>query len=270
MRGVVLGSGLFVMAQLAGACATGTTDADVGADDDDGGETTGDIASSSVGRMPMTASQSGAGGASTTVSTGSMTSTTGGMGGATTTTTASTTTTTTTAASTTTGGCTPVDVVSDGGYEQGVSTPAWALSSITFGSPVCDVAGCGMGGGTGPRSGTFWAWFGGTGASSEIATASQTFVIPTGGMATLDFWLEIPVCDSVLDIFEVTMDGQLIYATDGADLACGTVGYQLESIDVSAFADGGQHTLQFKGDTVALFFGATNFMVDDVALIACQ
>jgi len=127
-----------------------------------------------------------------------------------------------------------------------------------------------VGGGTGPRTGTYWAWFGGFDLGAEVATTSQTFVIPSGGMATLTFWLEIPICDSALDLFEVTMDGQLLYSTNGADLACGNVGYQMKTIDVSSFADGGQHALQFKGDTIALFFTPTNFMVDDVSLMACQ
>ncbi len=274
-RGLALVSGLFIVAQLAGACATGVTDTDIGEDDDgapSGPTGAGGAASSTgVGRMPTSASQSGSGGAGTT------TATTGGMGGATTgttaattTTTTATTTTTTATTTTTTGGCTPVDVVSDGGYELGLNTPAWTLTSTNFGTPICDVAGCGTGGGTGPRSGTFWAWFGGEPFYSETATTSQTFVIPNGSMATLEFWLEIPVCDSILDTFEVTMDNTIIYAATGGDAACGNVGYQLKTINVSAYADGGQHTLMFRGDTSALFLSATNFMVDDVSLTACQ
>lgn len=273
VRGLALVSGLFIVAQLAGACATGVTDTDIGEDDDGATSgptgTGGAAASTGVGRTTTTGSQSGGGGAGTT------TATTGGMGGATTGTTAATTTTTTTTTTTattttTTGGCTPVDVVSDGGYELGLNTPAWTLTSTNFGTPVCDVAGCGTGGGTGPRSGSFWAWFGGEPLFTETATTSQTFVIPNGSMATLEFWLEIPICDSILDTFEVTMDNTVIYATNGGDIACGNVGYQLKTINVSAYADGGQHTLMFRGDTAALFLSATNFMVDDVSLTACQ
>ena len=54
----------------------------------------------------------------------------------------------------------------------------WGQSSTNFGTPLCTVADCGDGGGTaGPRTGTVWAWSGGTNAD-EQATLTQSVTIP--------------------------------------------------------------------------------------------
>ncbi|MEM6789730.1 MAG: hypothetical protein AAF928_09000 [Myxococcota bacterium] len=272
---------------LGAACAAGSTDL---TSEDDGAARNvsgsgGRAPSTAVGREPQTASvgagaTTGAGGAGAGMAATTITATSGGAGaggpagstGSGTATTGNTTTATTTSGgttSTTGGGCTPVQVLVDGGFEQGLNTPAWSLASTNYGTPICDVGGCGMGGGTGPKGGGFWAWFGGTPLGGEIATASQSVVIPNASTATLEFWFEMPACDGPIDIFDVTIDGTVIFMTNGADPMCGSVGYQPQSFDVSAFADGGQHTLQFRGDTLAFFFTATNFMVDDVSLTAC-
>lgn len=49
----------------------------------------------------------------------------------------------------------------DSGFEAGTPNPYWTEASINFGSPLCTVATCGSGGGTGPHTGSWWAWFGG-------------------------------------------------------------------------------------------------------------
>lgn len=145
----------------------------------------------------------------------------------------------------------------------------WNEQSTNFGTPICDVASCGLGGGTGPFAGTFWVWIGGIAGSSESASVGQTVTIPPG-VATLSFEFEIPSCDGFgFDTFGVSMDNVPLYSTDDLDPACGNVGYKLIQIDVSQFADGGQHTLSVSGSTDS-FFTPTNFMVDNVQLIACQ
>ena len=143
----------------------------------------------------------------------------------------------------------------------------WTETSTNFGTPICDVANCGTGGGTGPAAGVYWAWFGGI-TVPEIATLSQSVVIGSGGPATLTFQLEMPSCESSADWFYVEVDGTQVYFTDGADPACNQIGYQLVTLNLNAYADGLSHTITFVGDTVS-FITATNFMVDQIALMAC-
>jgi hypothetical protein len=163
------------------------------------------------------------------------------------------------------GCCTPL--LDDGGFELGPFGGAWVESSTTFGTPICDTGSCGFGGGTGPRTGVYWSWFGGI-AAAEIGTMSQTITIPAGNTATLSFWLEIPACDTVgTDTFSVEIDGVNIYATNNLDPVCDLLGYVQHSFDVSAYADGGMHTLLLEGVFNAT--GTTNFMVDDVSLDSC-
>ena len=79
------------------------------------------------------------------------------------------------------------ELVQDGGFEAGSPNPSWSEGSTNFGSPLCGVAGCGVGGGTGPHSGTWWVWFGGT-QSAEDGFVEQSVTIPSGS-AELAFWL---------------------------------------------------------------------------------
>ena len=51
---------------------------------------------------------------------------------------------------------------------------------------------------------------------------------------------------------------------DGTWAGCGVLGYIQQSVDVSAFADGGTHTVAFH--SVINGGGVTNFFVDDVSL----
>src|SRR5690606_28377098 len=96
------------------------------------------------------------------------------------------------------------DVIQDGGFEAGEPNPFWDEGSSTFGTILCTVTFCGTGGGTGPHSGTWWAWFGGIDAN-EVGFASQDVTIPSGS-AELRFWLEIPAADGS-GFLNVSMDG---------------------------------------------------------------
>ncbi len=159
--------------------------------------------------------------------------------------------------------------VADPSFEGGPMGGFWTESSTNFGTPICDVASCSAGGGTGPRTGTYWAWFGGINAT-EMAAVSQSVTLPAGTSATLTFWLEINACDTTTtDTFAVLVDGLTVFATDNLDPGCGFVGYVLRTVDISSFADGGSHTLSFEGSFTA---GAatTNFFLDDVAISVCD
>ncbi len=153
------------------------------------------------------------------------------------------------------------DRVQDPSFEAGPGSSLWIETSTNFPSPICDDGACGSGGGTGPHHGVFWAWFGGYGSGEEDGTLTQDIIIGHGA-SQLNFFLEIPACDSYEDYFEITIDGTRVYYVQGDDVSCGQVGYAQRTADISAFADGGMHTLQLHGHTYARNSTATNFFVD--------
>lgn len=152
----------------------------------------------------------------------------------------------------------------DPGFEAGTPSPVWGETSTNFGTPLCTVSTCGTGTGTGPRTGDWWAWFGGTSAFEE-GTVSQDVIIPPSA-GNLEFWLEAIVCSSPGDFLEVTIDGTQVFYVDGTWSQCGVLGYSQQSVDVSAFADGGNHTVVFHSVINNPGEGVTNFFVDDVSL----
>jgi len=155
--------------------------------------------------------------------------------------------------------------VQDGGFEAGSPNPFWTESSTNFGTPLCTTAGCGFGGGTGPHSGSWWAWFGGI-AAYEQGAVSQNVVIPAG-TTTMTWWQECPVSSgAAADYMEVNIDGNQEYVILGNDNSCNVVGYAQQSLDISAYADGGSHMVEFHSE----IFGTnvTNFFVDDVSIVA--
>ncbi len=156
-------------------------------------------------------------------------------------------------------------IVGDGGFEGGSPNAYWSETSTNFFSLICDVGACGVGGGTGPHTGTMWAWFGGIDVYEE-GTMSQSVTLPSGA-ATLSFWLEVPVaCDSTADYLEVLVDGTQVFLVDGSSALCGVVGYSLQTVDISTFADGGSHNLEFHSEIFGTNATVTNFFVDDVAI----
>ncbi len=153
--------------------------------------------------------------------------------------------------------------IADGGFEAGPFGGAWTEFSTNFGSTVCDIATCGQGGGTGPGSGTYWSWFGGI-AAYEAGSVSQSAVFASG-MNTLTFIFELPVASGDAgDYLNLSVDGNVLWTALGSDATF--VGYQSVSVDVSAFADGGAHTVSFDSEVFGNG-GLTNFFVDDVALV---
>jgi len=154
------------------------------------------------------------------------------------------------------------NLINDGGFEAGIPNPSWIEYSLNFGTPLCDAGSCGIG--NGAHSGTFWAWFGGIDVYEEGAVY-QNVTIPSGS-ATLSFYLEVPVCDSVSDYMEVLIDDTQVFKVDGGNAACGVNGYVLKTVDVSAFADGNSHTVNFHSETFAGNGRWSNFFVDDVVL----
>jgi cysteine-rich repeat protein len=156
--------------------------------------------------------------------------------------------------------------IGDPGFEAGTPNPEWTeVSNNPIGTPICEVAVCNTGGGTGPSEGSFWAWFGGVSSASTEGSLSQTVVIPSS-VSVLRFDLEIPACDSAADYLEVLIDGNREWVVNGSDARCGDDGYATQSVDISAYADGDSHDLEFHSETFANGGDESNFFVDVVAL----
>ncbi len=162
-----------------------------------------------------------------------------------------------------------VQCITDGGFEAGPGAGTWIETSTNFGTPLCDLAGCGNGTGTGAHAGTFWAWFGGFPGGVEQSEISQFITIPaTATTANLTFFLEQIVCDGPTDYMVVIVDADTVFSTDGSSPLCGVLGYAQQTINMMAYADGLPHTLIFSSTTFSVNTGGTNFFVDDVSLLA--
>lgn len=152
-------------------------------------------------------------------------------------------------------------IVQDGGFEDGTPNPSWTEASTAYGSPLCDAT-CGLGGGSGAYTGDWWAWFGGVNGAAETGSVEQSVTIPSGS-GTIGFYLEIPATGTN-GYLRLLIDGNNLFEVTQADAASyGT--YAPVSIDISAYADGGSHTVRFESVTNS-GTGALNFFVDDVCL----
>jgi hypothetical protein len=159
----------------------------------------------------------------------------------------------------------PVNVIIDGSFENGSPNSDWNEASTNFGSPLCTIASCGTGTGTGPNTGDWWAWFGGISAYEE-GSLSQTVTIPSSSTAILTFQFENIVCADPSDFLEVRVDGNQEWIVYASNPLCGVLGYSPVSIDLTEYTDGAPHLIEFHSIT-GQNGNTTNFFVDDVELI---
>jgi hypothetical protein len=153
--------------------------------------------------------------------------------------------------------------VADNSLEGGTSSPNWTQTSTNFNDIVICNTSCGTLG-SGAYSGTYWAWFGGADAAVETGTLEQDVTIGSG-IQYLNFYLEIPSAETT-GYLRVLMDGTNLFEVTQADAANYSV-YHAVSIDISAYADGGSHTLRFVSRTEPTGAGMTlDFFVDDICL----
>lgn len=155
-------------------------------------------------------------------------------------------------------------IVADGGFEGGTPNADWSEASTYFSTPLCTVPTCGSGGGSGPRSGTWWAWFGGV-AADEVGSMSQSVQLDVGALL-LSFWFELPVADSAADYLQVRIDGAPIWTYHAFDGPLGAEGYEEVTLDLTAWGDGAAHLLTFASEVFGLNGGVSNFFVDDVSI----
>jgi cysteine-rich repeat protein len=166
--------------------------------------------------------------------------------------------------------------ISDPGFELGPdpSVTPWSQASLRFDDIlICDEATCNTLQGSGPADGSFWAWLGGwvpseaVPAPNDESRLSQTITIPSHA-EELRFDLALTYCDSSDDYMEVLIDQSRIFITNGGDAnpLCGQTEYTTQVIDLSGFADGGSHVLEFHSETFATNGEPTNFLVDNVRI----
>lgn len=164
-----------------------------------------------------------------------------------------------------TGGGGPA-LVQDGSFEAGFVSTYWAQTSTNFGTPLCDSS-CG---GVGPRTGDYWAWFGGAGTAAETGSLEQSGVIATGPK-TLNFYIwwssSVDAPPDPAATFNVKIDGNTVFTLTPATAATYSTEYTLASVDISAYADGNSHTLRFESSNAAAS-GSTNIHLDDIEIVA--
>jgi hypothetical protein len=157
-------------------------------------------------------------------------------------------------------------LIVDGGFETGgIPNTFWnPETSTNFGTPLCDVPSCGTGGGASPpRTGAFWAWFGGIPAA-ETATLGQTVTMPAGHtIANLSFFMRIgTVSAPFTDVLNVRVDGAIVASFPEPSVAEGA--YSGHVINLNAFANGASHAILFE--YIGPSTGTGSYVVDDVEL----
>lgn len=157
----------------------------------------------------------------------------------------------------------PCERITDGSFELGAGGGSWIEASSNFGTPLCNATSCGAS--SIPFEGDWHIWFGGIDAS-EIGSVSQAITIASFE-AELSFYLQIPAAAGTgSDFMSVSIDGVEQFSVTDSD-APDYAEYTLVTLDISAFADDGVHTLSF--DSEVFGGGTTNFFVDNVSVVAC-
>ena len=169
------------------------------------------------------------------------------------------------------------NLVSDPGLE--TSGPnhggIWNSTSTNFGAVFCAQGRCTDNPTETAYSGDWWAWFGGidptnTGGATfpETGTLSQTLLVPPE-VDKLYFQLRMPECGgSAGDYIALRIDGSELWRADASNTTlCGSASYSQQAVNISTYADGASHTIEFIG-VQAGAGGVSAFFVDNVAFMA--
>lgn len=153
-----------------------------------------------------------------------------------------------------------------GDFEAGLGGD-WSEYSDNFGTPICDDASCGnCGGPCGPNGGTYYCWFGGVGGAIETGFVEQTSFFASGSSAVIEMYVKIaiPGPGDANDKLELSVDGNVEGTLTTLDSAGYKDAYAMWSVDVSSYADGGNHLVKIEGVQHDTFL--VNILVDDVIL----
>jgi uncharacterized protein YcfL len=167
------------------------------------------------------------------------------------------------------------NLVQDPSLEAAISSTAvWKQNSTNSDTPLCmlSITECNFGiGKTAPRTGSVWALFGGIdwtdpeSLSPEIGDLYQNVTFPNSCSATLQFYFWIgqaPTGSDATDIFMAKIDGVNVF-TANATQKSSYLAYTLVSVDVSSFANGAIHKVEFYSRTDGQ---QVIFNLDDVSL----
>ncbi|MFK7804483.1 MAG: S8 family serine peptidase [Anaerolineae bacterium] len=156
-----------------------------------------------------------------------------------------------------------VEAVQDGSFEEGYAdNPYWNAGATGAGSvlPICAPTTCG------PAlafTGDWYVWMGGL--APQTAYVTQTITIDANAQAQLSYNLLMGGPMTATAMMTVSLDGNVLKTYSSADV--GNYGtYPSEAIDVSSYADGGEHVLAFDFHNP----GADNFnmFIDDVSVVS--
>jgi zinc metalloprotease ZmpA len=149
------------------------------------------------------------------------------------------------------GGCSG-QILGNPGFESG-SAP-WTATAGVIGAFAGQV----------PHGGIRFAWLDGYGVT-HTDTLQQTITIPAGCGATLTYWLHIDSAETTtttqFDRLTLTVNGTTVQTFSNLNKAAG---YQLRTVNLSAFAGLGPGPLRWTGtEDITL---QTSFVIDDTAL----
>jgi len=160
------------------------------------------------------------------------------------------------------GGCAPVELIQDGGFEAGLPNPAWQTSSNVFSDILDDLPN------PAPHGGTWKAWMGGDNLIQE--TLAQTITVPSGVAGLkVSYWWRVDTSET-----SHPFDTLKVQVRDAT-------GSPLQTLETLTDGDAGPTWQQstfivtnYAGQTVQLAFVAqtddtnpTNFFVDDVSVV---
>lgn len=155
------------------------------------------------------------------------------------------------------------NIVKDTSFEDGVPNAYWIEHSTNFSHVICDNS-CGSISSVKPRSGTHFAWLGGSSAQNEYGSVKQNVLIPSSNYAQLSFYLKTPlVAPNMIDYFQVTIDSVVIFDINAADSATYKYEYIQVLLDISAYATNSYHQIKFKCFQSGTN-GVTHYIIDDV------
>lgn len=164
--------------------------------------------------------------------------------------------------------CMPAQLLADPSLEatasDGQSNPSWGSTSSSFGTVFCSAGICqNDGSNPAPRTGSFYAWFGGA-EGAETSTLTQTVSVPAGAARHLNFFLRRARSTAPFTAtLAVRANGQLLRTFD--EPATTEPAYLARSIDLTSFATGQSVQLRFEYQNPA-GGGVSNFFVDDLTV----
>lgn len=154
------------------------------------------------------------------------------------------------------------ELIADGGFEAGATTP-WTATSGVVTSAVTP----------GPRSGSWYAWLGGY-ATYHVDDLYQTITVPAGTSDALTIWLSVTTSETEPNPYDqLVLQAEVSTSPVTTPIVLGTIGawsnvdaglgYVQRSFDLTPYA-GQQIRLHFIGTTD--FSNSTSFLIDDVSV----